>query len=137
MCVLVNMFATMRCNFCFVTKQGLLVHDAPAAQKPTAHSEYEHSSIPATLAKIFGTGLMTRRGAWASTFEHAWSLAEPRKDCPEILPPIPTVWLPGYIQAPSPDGKIDAYTGFNFTRLGVRVPTVMVSPWIPKVRARH
>lgn len=33
---------------------------------------------------------------------------------------------------PSPDGIIDEESGFDFTRHGVRVPTVIVSPWIPK-----
>jgi phospholipase C len=34
--------------------------------------------------------------------------------------------------AVSPDGKIDSSTGFDFQRLGVRVPTVIVSPYIAK-----
>jgi len=35
---------------------------------------------------------------------------------------------------PSPDGKVshDSNPSFDFTRLGVRVPTVVISPWIPK-----
>jgi phospholipase C len=34
-------------------QKGQLVHDAPAAQKPSPSSEYELSSIPATLRKLF------------------------------------------------------------------------------------
>ena len=33
--------------------------------------------------------------------------------------------------APNPDGKKCANPDFDFTRLGVRVPAVVVSPWIP------
>ncbi|XP_020680107.2 non-specific phospholipase C6 [Dendrobium catenatum] len=61
---------------------------------PTANSEYEHSSIPATLKKIFGlkSEFLTKRDAWAGTFEHIFEeLSSPRTDCPEILPsPFPT-----------------------------------------------
>ncbi|KAI0515685.1 hypothetical protein KFK09_008351 [Dendrobium nobile] len=61
---------------------------------PTANSEYEHSSIPATLKKIFGlkSDFLTKRDAWAGTFEHIFEeLSSPRTDCPEILPsPFPT-----------------------------------------------
>ncbi|KJE90470.1 phosphoesterase [Capsaspora owczarzaki ATCC 30864] len=33
---------------------------------------------------------------------------------------------------PNPDGIISTNPAFNFTRLGVRVPFVAISPWIPK-----
>ncbi|EAR87010.1 phosphoesterase family protein (macronuclear) [Tetrahymena thermophila SB210] len=32
---------------------------------------------------------------------------------------------------PNPDGKVNA-EGFNFERLGIRVPTIAISPWIEK-----
>lgn len=32
---------------------------------------------------------------------------------------------------PSPDGKDNIY-GFDFKRLGLRVPTILISPWIEK-----
>jgi phospholipase C len=32
----------------------------------------------------------------------------------------------------TPDGAVDSQTGFKFDRLGVRVPAVLVSPWIPE-----
>ena len=32
----------------------------------------------------------------------------------------------------SPDGIPSPVTGFDFTRLGIRVPTILVSPWVPK-----
>lgn len=35
-------------------------------------------------------------------------------------------------KVPSPDGIIAEDTGFTFERLGIRVPTILVSPWVPK-----
>ncbi|KAG0487573.1 hypothetical protein HPP92_009668 [Vanilla planifolia] len=61
---------------------------------PTKTSEYEHSSIPATLKKLFGlsSDFLTNRDAWAGSFEHIFGeLSSPRTDCPEVLPkPSPT-----------------------------------------------
>eukprot|EP01127_Copromyxa_protea_P011176 TRINITY_DN2797_c0_g1_i2.p1 TRINITY_DN2797_c0_g1~~TRINITY_DN2797_c0_g1_i2.p1 ORF type:complete len:475 (+),score=91.09 TRINITY_DN2797_c0_g1_i2:118-1542(+) len=37
---------------------------------------------------------------------------------------------------PSPDG-IHADDGFTFNRLGIRVPTVVISPWVPKKTLVH
>jgi len=71
--------------------KNVLVHDAPAAQKPFPNSEYELSSIPATLRKIFpqlDQAPLTNRSAWASTFEHLLT-DELRDDCVETLPTLP------------------------------------------------
>jgi len=38
---------------------------------------------------------------------------------------------------PSPDGIDSTDDPFDFTRLGVRIPTVVVSPWIPKGSVFH
>ncbi|TVT98161.1 hypothetical protein EJB05_56539, partial [Eragrostis curvula] len=59
---------------------------------PTNTSEFEHSSIPATIKKIFNlsSDFLTKRDAWAGTFENIFTeLDEPRTDCPETLPDIP------------------------------------------------
>ncbi|KAJ8634175.1 hypothetical protein MRB53_027511 [Persea americana] len=56
---------------------------------PTASSEFEHSSIPATLRKMFNlsSNFLTHRDAWAGTFEQVVTeLTSPRTDCPEVLP---------------------------------------------------
>ncbi|WMV21194.1 hypothetical protein MTR67_014579 [Solanum verrucosum] len=56
---------------------------------PTPSSEFEHSSIPATIKKIFNltSNFLTHRDAWAGTFEHVVAqLSSPRTDCPEVLP---------------------------------------------------
>lgn len=38
---------------------------------------------------------------------------------------------PAHSGVPAPD-KMKSWDGFDFTRLGIRIPTVMVSPWIAK-----
>uniref|UniRef100_A0A0E0JD10 Uncharacterized protein n=1 Tax=Oryza punctata TaxID=4537 RepID=A0A0E0JD10_ORYPU len=71
-------------------RKGTVVGRPPGG--PTATSEYEHSSIPATIKKIFNlsSDFLTRRDAWAGTFEHVFTdLEEPRTDCPETLPEVP------------------------------------------------
>ncbi|ONK77823.1 uncharacterized protein A4U43_C02F11100 [Asparagus officinalis] len=58
---------------------------------PTVTSEFEHSSIPATIKNIFNlkSNFLTKRDAWAGTFEHIFSeLDSPRTDCPESLPDV-------------------------------------------------
>lgn len=58
---------------------------------PTPNSEFEHSSIPATIKKIFNlsSNFLTHRDAWAGTFEQVVDeLTSPRTDCPEVLPDV-------------------------------------------------
>nr|GMC83234.1 non-specific phospholipase C4-like [Ipomoea batatas] len=53
---------------------------------PFPNSEYEHSSIPATVKKIFNLNhFLTKRDAWAGTFETVITRTTPRTDCPETL----------------------------------------------------
>ena len=70
--------------------KGTLVHTPPPAQRPEATSEYELSSIPATLRKLFPQigGPLTRRDAWAASFEHLLT-PKLRSDCPASLPEVP------------------------------------------------
>lgn len=58
---------------------------------PTSSSLYEHSSLPATLGKIFGfKSFLTKRDEWAGTFEkYLTQRTEPRTDCPTTLPDLP------------------------------------------------
>lgn len=68
-------------------KKGTVVHGPGGVPTPT--SEYEHSSIPATVRKIFNltSPPLTKREAWAGTFDKLFTtLTEPRTDCPEQLP---------------------------------------------------
>lgn len=57
-----------------------MVH-GPTGPYPT--SEYEHSSIPATVKKIFNLKtFLTKRDEWAGTFESVINRQSPRTDCP-------------------------------------------------------
>nr|GMD34868.1 non-specific phospholipase C3-like [Ipomoea batatas] len=63
---------------------GTVLHGSTG---PYPTSEFEHSSIPATVKKIFNLGeFLTKRDAWAGTFEVVLNRSSPRTDCPVILP---------------------------------------------------
>jgi phospholipase C len=78
--------------------KATLVHEAPTAQKPQPTSQYELSSIPATLRTIFPQlgAPLTARTAWAATFEHLFG-DELRTDAPLTLPDVP----------PPPTGELE------------------------------
>ncbi|KAL6010099.1 Phosphatidylglycerol/phosphatidylinositol transfer protein [Asimina triloba] len=67
-------------------EKGTVVHGPNGSPSPS--SEYEHSSIPATVKKLFNLSspFLTKRDAWAGTFEGVLTRTEPRTDCPEKLP---------------------------------------------------
>ncbi|CAG8527576.1 12282_t:CDS:2 [Ambispora gerdemannii] len=67
-------------------KKGTVVHNPPKND-----TYFEHSSIPATLKKIFGLPrFLTKRDAWAGTFEYLWAdVPSPRTDTPTTLPNVP------------------------------------------------
>lgn len=63
-----------------------VIHE-PIGQSP--FSQFEHSSIHATLKKLFNLdSFLTRRDAWAGTFEYLFSKTI-RTDTPLTLPPVP------------------------------------------------
>lgn len=67
-------------------RKGTVVGRPPHG--PTETSEYEHSSIPATIKKIFNlsSDFLTKRDAWAGTFDHIFTeLDQPRTDCPGMI----------------------------------------------------
>jgi len=67
------------------TEPGTVLHGPPSAPYPT--SEFEHSSIPATVKNIFNLdGFLTKRDAWAGTFDSVLTRDTPRTDCPVTLP---------------------------------------------------
>ncbi len=41
------------------------------------------------------------------------------------------------MNVPNPDGLVSDKPNFNFTRLGIRVPTILISPWINKGTVIH
>ncbi|KAJ6975143.1 non-specific phospholipase C4-like [Populus alba x Populus x berolinensis] len=62
---------------------GTVLH-APSGPYPA--SEFEHSSIAATVKKIFNLKeFLTKRDAWAGTFEGILTRTSPRVDCPVTL----------------------------------------------------
>ncbi|GJS96800.1 non-specific phospholipase C1 [Tanacetum coccineum] len=69
-------------------EKGTVIHEPNG---PTPDSQYEHSSIPATVKKLFNldSDFLTKRDAWAGTFESYFNIRDtPRDDCPEKLPEI-------------------------------------------------
>ncbi|KAL6650596.1 hypothetical protein ACP70R_009521 [Stipagrostis hirtigluma subsp. patula] len=68
--------------------RGTVVHEPDG---PTPTSQYEHSSVPATVKKLFNlsSGFLTRRDSWAGTFDHLFTARDaPRTDYPEKLPEV-------------------------------------------------
>lgn len=66
--------------------KGLVV-----GKKPGTPGEYTASSLSSTLRKMFTPNMpfLTKRDAWADTFDHIMSLSSPRTDCPKTLPDVP------------------------------------------------
>ena len=50
------------------------------------HTTYDHTSILATVERLFGLGSLTQRDAHAADTTHLFSLAAPRIDAPTTLP---------------------------------------------------
>lgn len=74
----IDMYLFVLCN---ITVMG-------GPKGPTPNSEFEHSSIPATIKKMFNlsSNFLTHRDAWAGTFEEVvGQLTSPRTDCPGML----------------------------------------------------
>lgn len=74
--------------------RGTVIHEPMG---PTPQSQFEHSSIPATVKKLFNlqSNFLTKRDAWAGTFENYFYLRDsPRTDCPVTLPEVTTSLRP-------------------------------------------
>ncbi|KAH7294391.1 hypothetical protein KP509_28G069100 [Ceratopteris richardii] len=70
--------------------KGTVLHEP--VNGPTPSSQFEHSSIPATVRKLFNlpSGFLSNRDAWAASFEHLfYERTTPRTDCAEVLPNSP------------------------------------------------
>lgn len=102
----VHMFACLTPSFLVLLKDliylslrlalwlfGAVIHEPSG---PTPDSQFEHSSIPATVKKLFKlkSNFLTKRDAWAGTFENYFKLRQtPRDDCPGLNHPIVFVYL--------------------------------------------
>ena len=66
---------------------GSVVH----APQPGTGAAFCHSSIPATVRKIFAPDqpALTRRTEWAATFDQLLTRDTPRTDCPTAMPTPP------------------------------------------------
>jgi phospholipase C len=73
-------------------KKGTVVGTPSEAHRPFADSQYDGTSIAATLKRLFGLpSFLTKRDAWAVPFDHLFEeLDAPRSDAPMHLPPAPT-----------------------------------------------
>jgi phospholipase C len=60
---------------------------SPLIQRGTIdHTTYDHTSLLATVERLFGLDPLTRRDAEANDFLHLFTLPEPRRDAPTALP---------------------------------------------------
>ncbi|KAG6403585.1 hypothetical protein SASPL_135811 [Salvia splendens] len=70
-------------------EKGSVIHEPSG---PTLTSQYEHSSIAATVKRLFNlknSNFLTKRDAWAGTFDKYFYMRDtPRGDCPEKLPEV-------------------------------------------------
>ncbi|XP_044483136.1 non-specific phospholipase C1-like [Mangifera indica] len=86
--------------------KGIVIHEP---EGPTPYSHYEHSSIPATVKKLFNlkSNFLTKRDAWAGTFEKYFFLRDtPRDDCPVTLPEVKMSLRPW---GPKEDAKLSEF----------------------------
>ncbi|KAL7124760.1 hypothetical protein ABFS83_14G070700 [Erythranthe nasuta] len=87
-------------------EKGTVIHEPSG---PTTTSQFEHSSIPATVKKLFNlsSNFLTKRDAWAGTFEKYLYLRDtPRDDCPEKLAEVKTSLRP---HGPKEDLKLTEF----------------------------
>ncbi|KAJ3094698.1 hypothetical protein HDU96_001521 [Phlyctochytrium bullatum] len=94
--------------------KSTVVHAPPETSRPTPSSEYELSSIIATIRKMWGLKgePLTRREAWAGTFEFlANALPAPRKDCVKVLPDAPPASEPDPTLEDDAEEWVDAIKG--------------------------
>ena len=62
---------------------------------PSNNSQFEHSSVPATIKSMFGLPqILTKRTEWAAPFDELLTLSEPRTDAPMHLPEAPSSGRP-------------------------------------------
>ncbi|KAI7751771.1 hypothetical protein M8C21_027104, partial [Ambrosia artemisiifolia] len=87
-------------------EKGTVIHEPNG---PTPYSQFEHSSIAATVKKLFNldSDFLTKRDEWAGTFESYFNIrTTPRDDCPEKLPEITVSLRP---RGPNEDMKLTEF----------------------------
>ncbi|CAH9073249.1 unnamed protein product [Cuscuta europaea] len=86
--------------------KGTVIHK-PNGPQPS--SQFEHSSIPATVKRLFNldSSFLTRRDAWAGSFDTYFRLRDtPRDDCPETLAEVTISLRPS---GPKEDAKLSEF----------------------------
>jgi len=109
-------------------EKGTVVHGPTSG--PFPDSLYEHTSIIATVSKLFNLqgGPLNMRYAWAATFEHVLSRTTPRLDCPLVLP------SPPMSAVSSQDEVSQLQEGFvNLARVLLEVHTGISAPALPEM----
>eukprot|EP00756_Hemistasia_phaeocysticola_P034328 Hpha_TRINITY_DN16516_c1_g15::TRINITY_DN16516_c1_g15_i1::g.136821::m.136821/K01114/plc; phospholipase C len=69
-------------------KKGTLVNK-PGTGGTAAGTEFDATSVIATLKKLYGIQGLTKRDEWSASFEGILSEEQPRTDCPTTLPSAP------------------------------------------------
>ena len=72
-------------------RKGTVVSEPKASTKPFSDSQYDGTSIAATVKRLFDLPeFLTRRDAWSASFDHLFDeLSTPRTDAPMHLPEAP------------------------------------------------
>jgi phospholipase C len=72
------------------------------------HTVYDHSSVLATVERLFGVPALTERDKRANDLRGLLSLDTPRSDCPTtIADPVSHPAPPPPIDAPPPAGRVE------------------------------
>ena len=124
-------------------KRGTILSEPPMAQRPAKNSEYDLTSVMATVRKIFPymnkTSPLTKRDAWAATFEHTlMQMDSPRTDCPLHLPDAPAPALMSHAEGSQPRNGLQRHMMTVMSNLlGIEYPQHIkrqhqVSEWLQK-----
>ena len=76
--------------------RGTIISAPSDSQKPFPSSEFDLTSIPATVRKIFKlqSPCLTARSCWVATFDdEVLKRQTPRGDCPESAPDAPSKFM--------------------------------------------
>ena len=124
-------------------KRGTILSEPPMAQRPAKNSEYDLTSVMATVRKIFPymnkTSPLTKRDAWAATFEQTlMQMDSPRTDCPLHLPDAPAPALMSHAEGSQPRNGLQRHMMTVMSNLlGIEYPQHIkrqhqVSEWLQK-----
>jgi phospholipase C len=70
--------------------KGTVISAPFDSEKPQPNSEFDLTSIISSVKNLFGApNFLTKRDAWAATFDKRLTEKQPRTDCPILLPDAP------------------------------------------------